>query len=193
MHRSFTYLNFVLLLALGGVCVFQWRQERVYGDRIAALQKQSDQQQNKIQVQTEDLRRTNEDVEGFKQTVASLTTQTESQAATLRDQKAQVFVLESEKEKLTKQLDAWKQALDEHKTALENRDQNIKTLLEQREQLVAAQNDTATKANQAITAYNELARKYEDVVGRYNQLAAQFQAERDAAAAALAAGTTPTK
>lgn len=184
MNRSFTYINFALLLILGGVCVFQWSRERAYGDRIADLQKQSDQQENKLQIQTEDLRRTNEDLAGFKHTVAALTTQSEEQAAALRQQKAQVFVLDAEKEKLTKQLASWQRALDEHKAALANRDENIQTLLTQRDQVLAAQKDAAEKANRAIVAYKELAVKYDDVVGRYNSLATQYKAERDAAAAA---------
>lgn len=187
MNRTFTYVNFFLLLVLGGTCVYQWRQEAAYGARIGDLQKQYDQQQNKLTAQTEDLRRTNEDLDGFKNTVATLTSQSEEQAAAIRQQKAQVFVLESEKDKLTKQLATWEHSLGEHKAALASRDQNIQTLLTQREQLVAAQNDAAGKANQAIAAYNQLTTKYDDVVSRYNALATQYKAERDAAAASTAA------
>jgi uncharacterized coiled-coil DUF342 family protein len=187
MSRIFTSLNTVLLVLLGGTCVYQWSQEREYGDRITGLQKQSDQQQNKILIQTEDLRRTGEDLDGFKANVAKLNEQTESQAESIRQQKAQVFLLETEKKSLTKQLEAWKQAVEDHKAALANRDQNIQTLLTQRDQVITAQKETAEKANQTIAAYNELATKYEDVVTRYNTLATQYKAEREAAAAATAA------
>jgi len=184
MHRTFTYLNFVLLLALGGTCVFQWRQERQYGERITELQRQSDLQQNKLAAQAEDLRRTGEDLDGFKQTVATLTTQTEQQAADLRMQKAQAFTLQNDKDRLDRELAVWKNALEEHKAAVASRDDNIRTLLKQRDDLVAAQKDAAAKANTAIVAYNDLAAKYDDVVGRYNTLATQYQAEHEAAAAA---------
>jgi chromosome segregation ATPase len=187
MNRIFAGLNLFLLLVLGGTCVYQWRQEGAYGARIAELQKQTDQQQNKLLAQAEDLRRSNEDLDGFKKTVATLTTQDEEQAAEIRQQRAKVFVLENEKDKLAKQLAAWAHALDEHKAALADRDQNIQTLLAQRDQLAAAQSEAAGKANHAIAAYNELATKYDDVVGRFNALATQFKAERDAAAAAIAA------
>lgn len=184
MIRIFTSVNFLLLLGLGGTCVYQWSQERVYGTRIADLQKQTDGQQNQLLAQSEDLRRTREDLDGFKENVAKLTVQTEEQAKSIRQQKAEVFVLESDKDKLTKQLATWQHAVEEHKAALANRDDNIKTLLTQRDQILLAQSDAAQKANQAIVAYNELTTKYEDVVGRYNTLATQYKAEREAAAAA---------
>ena len=181
MHRTFTYLNFALLLALGGTCLFQWRQEHDYDARIADLQRQSDQQQNQLAVQTEDLRRTGEDLDSFKQTVTTLTTQSEQQAAELRTQKAQAFALQNDKDKLDRELDVWKQALEAHKAAVAARDDNIRTLLKQRDDLVVAQQEAAAKANTAIVAYNELAAKYDDVVGRYNALATQYKAEREAA------------
>lgn len=184
MYRSFTYLNFSLLLILGGTCIFQWRQERGYGARIAELQSQTSAQENKLQAQAKDLKRTGEDLDGFKQTVATLSTQAEEQATALREQKAKVFVLEAEKEKLSRQQAVWERAVEEHRAAVAKRDDNIRTLLDQREQLAAAQRDAATKANQAVAAYNELTTKYEDVVGRYNTLVTQYQAEHASAAPA---------
>lgn len=182
MARTFTLLNFIFVLLLGGICVFQWYREKNYGDRITELQHTTDSQQNKLAQQTEDLRRVNEDLDGFKQSVTALKTQTDEQVAAIRSQKAQIFTLEGEKEKLSKQLLNWQRALEDHKTALTARDQNIQTLLSQRDQILTANKETAEKANQAILAYNELATKYDDMVKRYNTLATQYKAERDAAA-----------
>jgi len=183
MARTFTFLNFGLLLLLGSVCVFQWYREKDYGARITDLQRTAGTQENKLAQQTEDLRRVNEDLDGFKQNVATLKTQTDEQVAAIRAQKAQIFTLEGEKDRLSKQLVNWQHALEEHKAAVAARDQNIQTLLAQREQILSANKDTAEKANQAILAYNELATKYDDVVKRYNTLATQYKAEHDAAAA----------
>lgn len=183
MYRTFTYINFALLVLLGGTCAFQWKQERAYGRRVSELQKQSNHQQDRLLVQAEDLHRTREDLDGFKDTVARLTTQAEEQAASIRERKAELFVLEAEKEKLTRQLAVWESALAEHKAALANRDDAIQTLLGQRDQILAAQADAAGKANEAVAAYNELAAKYEDVVGRYNTLAALYQSDNETAAA----------
>ena len=184
MARTFTILNFALLLLLGGVCVFQWSREKDYGARLVGLQQASDKQENRLLEQSEELRRVNEDVDGFKETVSTLKTQTDEQVVAIRDQKAKIFTLEGDKENLAKQLTNWQHALEEHKSALVARDQNIQTLLAQRDQILTANKDAADKANQAIIAYNELAAKYEDVVNKYNTLATQYKAERDAAAQA---------
>jgi chromosome segregation ATPase len=188
MHRAFAYLNLVLLLVLGATCVFQWRQEGAYNQRITSLEKESASQTNKLQVQAEELRRNSEDLTAFKQNVANLTTESETQAAELREQKARVFTLAQEKARLSTQLDAWQKALNEHKAALAQRDESITTLLAQREQIIAAQRDAATKANSAVAAYNDLTTKYEKVVNDYNTLAKQYQAERENAVASV-----PTK
>ncbi len=182
--RTFSFLNLFLLFLVGGTCVVQWTRERDYAVRLGSLQSLSDRQQGELRTQADELKRTQEDVAGFKQTVANLNAQSEEQQSTIRHQKARVFELENESTRLNRQLETWRHAVEEHKAAIGQRDENIKTLLSQREQLVTAQNQAAQKANEAITAYNDLTKKYEDVVTRYNTLATQYKAEREAAAAA---------
>lgn len=179
MNRSFGYINLALLLILGGTCVYQWRQEASYSARITSLEKQTASQLTTLHTQTEDLRRTSDDLQSFKENIATLTRQSDEQTAALREEKARAFALAQEKTRLTEQIAAWQRALESHKAALAKRDENIKTLLEQRDQILAAQRDAVAKANESITAYNELTSKYESVVNRYNTLAAQYQAERE--------------
>lgn len=181
MGKSLTFFNFTLVLILGGVCVAQWSRERDYGARLRTLQQTSDKQSDRLSVQADDLRRVNEDLDGFKQTIATLKSQTDEQVAAIRDQKAKIFTLEREKDGLNKQLVNWQRAVEEHKAAIAARDENIHTLLGQRDQILAANKDAAEKANHAILAYNDLAAKYEDVVKRYNTLATQYKAEHAAA------------
>jgi len=180
MTRYFNFLNFGLLLFVGGLCVFQWGKEKEYGRRIAELHRTSTDQAAKLQEQSEAIRRTSEDLDGFKAQVSTLKTQTDDQNTQLRQQKAQIFNLEQEREKITHLADNRQAALEEYKKAVAERDVNINTLLDQREQLVTANKDAAGKANQAILAYNELSTKYEDVVTRYNTLADHYNTERQA-------------
>ena len=184
MVKNFAFLNFGLLLVLGGVCFFQWSREKDYAVRLGALQQSTTQQENRLAVQADDLRRVNEDLDGFKQTVSTLKAQSDEQVVTIREQKARAFTLEEEKERLSKQLSAWQRALEEHKAALATRDQNIQMLLAQREQILSANKDAAEKANQVITAYNDLSTKYDQVVNRYNSLVTQYKAEHEADPAA---------
>ena len=184
MTRYFDYLNFALLGLLGGLCVVQWSQEKGYALQLAELRHTATSQADKLAVQAEAIQRSGEDIEGFKHEIEAFKAQADGNNALIRQQKARLFVLEEAKVKTDRQLADWQRALEEYKNAISIRDENIKTLLGQRDQLVATNKDVAAKANQAIGAYNDLATKYEDVVTRYNTLAARYQTEHDAANAA---------
>ncbi len=180
MTKHLNLLNFALLLLVGGLCVFQWSRERDYGRRLTDLQRTSISQQDKLAEQADAIQRANEDINGFRQQVTELKGQTDEEAVQIRGQKAQIFTLQGEKDKLGRELASWQQALDGYKKAVAARDENIRTLLDQREKLVAANKDAAGKANQAVVAYNDLATKYGDLVGRYNTLATRYKAEQAA-------------
>ena len=184
MARYFDYINLTLLVLLGGLCVFQWTHEKEYALQLAELRHTAASQSDKLSVQGESLQRASEDIESFKQEIVAFKTQSDENNGLIRQQKAQLFVLEEEKGKVARQLADWKTALEEYKKAITNRDENIKTLLAQREELVVTNKDVAAKANQAVLAYNDLAVKYEDVVTRYNTLATQYKSEHEPAPAA---------
>lgn len=184
MSKYFDYLNLTLLVFLGGLCVFQWTHEKEYALELADLRRTATGQADKLTVQGELLQRANEDIESFKKEIVAFKTQADENNGIIRQQKVQLFVLEEEKGKVAHQLADWQKALDEYKKAISNRDENIKTLLAQREQLVVTNKEVAAKANQAVGAYNDLATKYEDVVTRYNTLATQYKSEHEATTAA---------
>ncbi len=186
MSKYFDYLNLTLLVFLGGLCVYQWTHEKEYALQLADLRHTATSQADKLTVQGESLQRANEDIESFKKEIVAFKAQSDENNGLIRQQKARLFVLEEEKGKVSRQLADWQKALDEYKKAIGNRDENIKTLLAQREQLVATNKDVAAKANQAVVAYNDLATKYEDVVTRYNTLATQYKSEHEAATAGAA-------
>jgi chromosome segregation ATPase len=181
MIKYLNSINLVLVTLVGGLCVFQWLQEKEYGRRISDLDHTATVQATKIAEQTESIRQATDDIGGFKTEITAFKTQVDELNASVRQQKAQVFTLNGEKQKLARQSANLQQALDEYKKAIAGRDDNIKTLLDQREQLVTANKDVAGKANQAIIAYNDLNTKYEDVVNRYNTLAVRYKAEHEAA------------
>jgi chromosome segregation ATPase len=174
-----TYLNrinFVLLLAIGAVCLLQWNVENDARARINALQRSNADHQNKIAELDENLKGANEDLDRFRGQVSELKALNDKQTVDIRGQKADLFRLEEARAQLAKQTESLRKALDSYKAAVESRDENIKTLLEQREQLHAANKNAVEKANQAINAYNDVNGKYADLVGRYNELAARYQA-----------------
>lgn len=182
MSKYFDYINLSLLVVLGTLCVIQWTHEKDYGRQLVELRQTAASQGDKLAVQEESLQRAGEDLEGFKQQIVVFKEQADANNTVIREQKSKLFLLEEEGAKTTRQLADWQKALEEYKKGISLRDDNIQTLLGQRDQLAAANKDVAAKANQAIVAYNELATKYEDVVTRYNTLATQYKAEREAAA-----------
>ena len=184
MTRYFDYINFSLLVLLGGLCVFQWSREKDYGRQLVELRQTATTQADKLAVQGESIQRANEDIEGFKHEIVAFKSQADENNSLIRQQKARIFSLEEENGKASRQLAEWQKALEEYKKAITSRDDNIKTLLAQREQLVEANKDIAGKANQAVTAYNDLTTKYEDVVKRYNTLVTQYKSEHEPASAA---------
>ncbi len=186
MTRYFDYLNLTLLVVLGSLCLVQWSHEKDYGRQLTELRQTATNQADKLAVQGEAIQRAGEDLDGFKREIVNFKAQADENNALIRQQKARIFLLDEEKDRVTHQLADWKKALDEYKKAVATRDDNIKTLLTQREQLVTANKEVAAKANQAVVAYNDLTTKYEDVVTRYNALAARYQSEHAPAASASA-------
>ncbi len=176
MIRRLSLINFIFLLLIGGLCIFQWHVEKEARLRINSLQRKVADQEQKIAEQEESIKGANEDLDRFRAQVTELKAQNDGQIVQIREQKAEVFKLEETKAQLTKQVEGLHQALDAFKAAVASRDENIKALLEQREQLLAANKGAVEKANLAITTYNELNTKYSDLVARYNDLAVRVQA-----------------
>jgi chromosome segregation ATPase len=176
MIRNLNRINLVLIVLIGGLCVFQWQVEKHARANINSLQRTTAIHEQKIAEQEENLKGANEDIERFRVQVTELKALSDDQAIQIRDQKAQVFKLDEAKTQLTKQTESLRQALDVYKAAITSRDENIKTLLEQRDQLFTANKNAVEKANLAIATYNEINTKYADLVGRYNDLAARVQA-----------------
>jgi len=173
LHR----INFTLLLALAALCVFQWNTEKSARGRINGLLRSEAGLSRQLSETTESLRLANEDLDAFRAQILSLKRQSDEQAATIRTQNSQIARLETVEASLTRQLEAWKQAVEEYRAAIQARDDQITTLVQQRDQFYEANKVSVERANAAIAALNDLNEKYSDVVTRYNDLVAQIQAQ----------------
>lgn len=176
LHR----FNLILLLSLGSLCVFQWSTEKTARTRIGSLLKERETLTHQLAEQTDSLKASNEDLDAFRKQILALKAQTDEQVTTIRTQKAQVSRLEATETALNRQLEQWKQAFEEYRLAIEARDGQIKTLVEQRDQYYASSKAAIERANKTVAALNDLNEKYSDVVTRYNTLAAQAQAQETA-------------
>jgi len=173
LHR----LNFVLLLALGALCAAQWNTEKSARVRIGGLLKAQADLTHQLAEATESLKTSREDLDAFRAQILSLKTQSDEQAATIRTQHAQIARLESSETSLTRQLEHWKQAVEEYSAAVKTRDEQIAALTQQRDQFYEANKASIVRANAAVAALNDLNVKYTEVVTLYNNLVAQTQAQ----------------
>jgi hypothetical protein len=122
--------------------------------------------------------------------VAALKKKADDSDLESRRQRAELVGLQRERDRGRAEAEGWKKALSGFQEAVSERDIDIKTLLDQRASLLAANKDAASKANQAILAYNDLASKYEGLVGKYNDLAKRYQADHPPAQEAAAKPTS---
>lgn len=173
--RHLHFINLGLLVGLGALCLVQRSKEHAYSRRVTELQHTVSNQSDLLAEGQEAARRLNEDLAGFKTQVAYLAARDETITAELRQRKAELFSAQQEVGKLKQESATWQQTVGDYKKAIEGRDEDIHTLLGQREKLIATARDANAKANEAIVAYNEVAAKYETVVQHYNDLAAQVR------------------
>ena len=173
LHR----INLVLLLALGVLCAFQWRTEKSARSRIGGLVKTQADLAHRLSEATESLKATREDLDAFRTQILALKSQTDEQAATIRQQHARIGKLEGSETSLNRQLAHWKQAVEEYRAAIQKRDEQIAALVQQRDQYYEANKTSIERANTAIATLNDLNRKYSEIVTLYNNLVAQTQAQ----------------
>jgi chromosome segregation ATPase len=182
MSKRLNQANLVLVVLVGGLCLFQWHREHEADSQIVELRRVAQEQERTLSGQAESLRGANEDISSFKNDIEGLKKKSDQGDVEIRQQKARIFSLEREKDRHDKEAVAWKKSLDAYEKAVGDRDSDIKALFAQRDQLVVANRDTVKKANDAVEAYNQLVSKYEDVVAKYNELATRYKAEHAAAA-----------
>jgi len=176
MEYYFNRLNFVLVILVGGLCVYQWSGEKRADREIEALRHSVNVAEDHIAAQDQTIRGANEDIDEFKKIIADAKTKTDESDKTIRDQKAKIFTLEQHSKHLEVEANLAAKSITAYKAGIADRDSNVQLLLDQREKLLSANQDAANKANSAIKAYNDLATKYASLVEQYNDLGRRYQA-----------------
>jgi hypothetical protein len=171
MTRSLSILNLALLALLGGLCVYQWRNEYRDSLQITQLQRETSEQRVKLDEQARTARRQGDDASSFKEQIARLQVIAESSEALSRTNRWLASQLEKDRVQFADQAAQWMKAVEAYKSAVLSRDESIKTLREQRETLLQRERDAASRANEAVLAYNQLAEKYKAAVNRYTNSA----------------------
>jgi chromosome segregation ATPase len=181
METFLNRLNVILTVLLGALIAYQWSGESRADSQIIELRAAGRKAEQRIAEQTEALKQGNEDLEEFKSVISGLKLKVDDADAQIRQQKARVFTLERDAARSTAEEAALKNSLTAFKDAVDSRDANIRTLLEERRKLVQAGSDAAHKANEIVAQYNQLAGQYQGLVAKFNDLVRRQQKGPDAA------------
>jgi len=169
-------INVILIALVGALCVWQWSGERKADSQLENLRHVVAADESHLLAQDQAIRGANEDIDEFKKEITALKTKADAGDVAIRQGKARIFTLEQQVKQNAAEAEIAAKALAAYKQGLSARDNNIKILLDQRQQLVAANQDAVQKANTAIKTYDELASKYGALVTQYNDLATRYKA-----------------
>jgi chromosome segregation ATPase len=175
-------INVVLIVLVGGLCVYQWTGEKQADAQLVELRRVVHADENHLASQAEAIRTASADLDEFKKIITEFKSKSDAANLQIRQTKAKIFTLEQETKRQATEAETAARSLAAYKQGVAARDANIQVLLGQRDQLVTANHEVVKKADQAIGAYQELANKYTALVGQYNDLAGRYKAEHAAAA-----------
>jgi chromosome segregation ATPase len=161
MNRLLQIVNLLGVLALAGLCAYQWKDNgRLHGD-LESLERTRQEQATKIADQEKTIQGNVADLEAvrdnlskseasLKETQGKLSAEmaTNKQLTTARDQLA----AEHEQDKAA--IEKWSAALALRDDALKKRDDALKEANAQMQKLMADRNDAVGKFNDLVSKYN---------------------------------------
>lgn len=149
MSRRLQYWNLIGVLALGVLCVFQWRHDRQLNLDLNDSRKAIQAQERLLAESTNTINGLTADLAGFKESYAAARTE-----ATELHKK--VSGLERENGQLTGERDQLKESITNWAAAVTVRDERLKEANARLTELVAKLNDSITKFNSLATNYNSV-------------------------------------
>ncbi len=160
MNRSLQLVNFVGVVALAVLCVFQWRGNRELNLEVNSLLKHRMEHVKTIENQEKEIKGCRSDLESFRELLARTNVEFKETEKKLHAADASVFQLTNERDQLRSSITNWA-------AAVSARDDQLKKLDEQLQSL-------ATDRNEAVVRFNELAEKYNGVVKDLNDRTQQL-------------------
>ncbi len=155
MNRRLQYLNLFGVIALAGLCVFQWRTNRQLNLDVNQLEKARIGQTAQFDEQSKKLKGTTEDLETFREQLTRANVSLKEQTDKSSGNEAKIENLTVERDELKTTLAKWTNAVAE-------RDQRLKESNAQIQKL-------AHDLNAAVVKYNQLATNYNAVVKDLNE------------------------
>jgi chromosome segregation ATPase len=154
--KALPWVNLFGVLAVAGLCIFQWQNNRQLNLDLNQLEKIRLDQAAKIAQQEQDIHGLETDLAHFKEDL----TKTQGE---LSDTRKKLHVAERDVQQLTAERDQLKASISNWIAAVEVRD---KRLVEANAKI----NELADAANAAIKKFNDLATNYNNVVKELNEI-----------------------
>lgn len=173
MKNFLTNLMIVLALGLCLLIWFQWQRETGNRQQIQTLTDRVHDRDEKIQSQDGLLKSVQAEVTRLDGLKKDLTEQVKSNRVDIVNLDKELDRLKNSDEVKTKQIEAYKDALDRANEAIKKQNEDIKIQNQQIAKVAEERNELAKKYNKVVTDFNELANKW-------NALQAQLAAATNA-------------
>lgn len=171
MNRALIILNAFGVLALGALCIVQWRAEKRLHLDIGALKKANWEQSSKLTESAASLKGCAVDLESFREQIIRLNKNLNENRAQLAGLEHQLRQVSAERDQLKARLDEWQRAVAERDDRLKEANTQIQTLAADRNAAVVKYNELATKYNAAVKNLNAAITRLNEMAGAQKKTA----------------------
>ena len=171
MNRTLNYINLLGVLALGVLCVAQWRLDHQLNQEIGRLENVRVDQATKLDDRDKTIKAQAGDLSLLREHLTRVTADLKTTEGRLRKAEFEIEHLTTIREQLKDSLAKWTAAVNERDQRIKDSNEQIKQLAKDCNEAVTRFNELAGKYNKTVEDLNERTRAYNEMVERYNKLA----------------------
>jgi chromosome segregation ATPase len=161
--KKLPVINLIGVLVLSVLCVVQWRTNRATNLELNRTLQARLKLEEQVAEEKQKAAGANADLDEFRKHVAA----TEAEAKTIRDELAK---LKDEVGALTVERDRLQDGIGQWKKAVAERDEHLKSLANERNDLATKFNELVEKHNVAVKSLNDRTEQFNDLAAKYNDL-----------------------
>lgn len=169
MKNALVILNLIGVLALGVLCVAQWRMDRQLNAEIIRLETIRAEQSAQLAEREKTINGHVADLASLREHITRLTGELKETEGNRRNFERLAGQLAAERDQLQESVKKWSEAVDA-------RDEQMRAANLQIQELAARCNDTVLKFNELATNYNAAVALLNERTAAYNDLATRFNA-----------------
>ena len=168
MNKLLSNVLIVLALAMCALCAYQWSRETRQREEVAKLNKHIFEKDLAIQGYTNSIHISDRKIAQLDARIGELKDTVKTNETTLLQQRREITKLEYASAALTNQIDEYKAAVETYQARLkeafdgvQKQNELIKTLGDERNDLVARLNESMKERNEIVAKHNELVKMVE--------------------------------